>query len=399
MTPQEKESKARQELFQQASDLFTKSGRIFLNYGTGAGKSKIALDLIEDVINNSFKQNGEVTECWDIIVPTRLLVKNWQDEITKWGKEHLLPFLHIYCHKSLHKEELLRKRNIIIDEGQWLTETTLPVVNHILDNKKLIVLTATLSKRKRELYKVLGVTDKQTVTYKLDEAVNDNLVADYKIFVVEFPLDNVKKQIEAGRKGAKYFITEQASYNLKTKLMKMSFVKGFAKFGIMQRMQFVYNLPSKLEIAQWFEQNMPASMRTIFFCGSIKQADAVGSYRYHSKTSTKDFDAFCEGKINKLAAVKSIAAGQNIPGLDAAVIVQAEEEDLPTIQKIGRASRKDGRDDKVALIFILCATGTQDNKWVNGAISSFDHNKIHYISFNELRRRGLQNLIDMYVKP
>jgi DNA or RNA helicases of superfamily II len=325
-----------------------------------------------------------------------VLITNWEDEFIKWGKSHLFPFVNIYCYQSLHKQDRSKPRNIIIDEGQWLTEANLPKLQALLaPGSKLIVLTATMPKSKKHLYAKLGIDKKNTISYALDQGVVDNLVADYRIIIIEFPLDNTHKIIQAGRKGAYFFVTEQEGYNQKTKNMKRSFIQGNGKFGMLQRLHYIYNLPSKLKIAQWLQShlaNFYPDKKTLFFCASIQQANAVCKHRYHSKVSIDDYKDFCEDKIMQLSAVKSIAAGVNIPDLDCAVIVQCEEQDLSTIQKIGRAARKSSDPNKKATIFVLKATGTQDEKWVNGALASFDKSKIDYVSFNQLLNKGLVNI-------
>lgn len=336
-------------------------------------------------------------EPWIVMVPKIPLYQTWRDEIKKWyplDMSSVMRFEQILCYASAHKlTPTGTGHNLVLDEAHRITDRSWPYIKAMLGTTgKLICLSATVPYKKKDLLQHLGITKEQTVAYSLDSAVEDNLVSDYRIQVIQFPLDSSKKNIEAGKKGAKFFTTEQQGYayaDQKARQALYSNNENLKKFMMLNRMRFIYNLPTKLEIAQELLRQIPANKKVIVFCGSINHANAVCQYRYHSKTTDADYQAFCEGKINQLAVVQTVAEGVNIPNIDYAVLMQVQNEDLHTIQKVGRSLRKTDDPNKCSKVIILEATGTQDSKWVANAIQSFDPTKIDYVSQSQFNNKGL----------
>lgn len=377
----EKEEVARKELQEKTFKVFNKYNKILIKAGTGSGKTKLGIELA-----------WLSKDSWVILVPRIPLFKTWADELSKWGL-HLE--YNIFCYASAHKIPVYSgDRNVILDEAHRLTERSLPYVKALLGTTgKLICLSATIPNKKKELLIQLGITKDQIISYSLDTAVEDDLVADYRIQVIQFPLDNTKKQIQAGKKPNYFAVTEQEGYRFADQRVRQATYSSRPdsfKWASLSRMRFIYNLPSKLELASLLLKLIPADKKVIVFAGSILHANTVCKHRYHSKTDDKDYNDFCNGKINQLAVVQSVAEGVNIPNVDYAILMQVQKEDLHAIQKIGRILRKstDGLS-KIGRVIILEATGTQDTKWVESAISSFDKNKIDYLSGTQVINKGI----------
>lgn len=304
--------------------------------------------------------------------------------------------MHMYCYASAHKlkdNTGNEGSNVILDEAHRVTDRSWPFIKACLGTKgKLICLSATVPYKKKDLLQLLGIDKEHTVTYTLDSAVEDNLVSDYRIQILQFPLDNTKKQIEAGNKTNRFMVTEEQGYRYADQNARQALYSNneqLKKFRMLARMRFIYNLPSKLELAKEILKQIPADKKVIVFCGSIAHANAVCPYRFHSKTDDEDYIAFNEGKIHQLAVVQSVAEGVNIPNIDYAVLMQVQSEDLHTIQKIGRALRKTDDPNKCSKIIILEALGTQDSKWVAKATQSFDPTKIDFVSHSQFLNKGL----------
>ena len=66
--------------------------------------------------------------------------------------------------------------------------------------------------------------------------------------------------------------------------------------------------------------------------------------------------------------------GINIPELRQGIIMHAYGNEKKTAQRIGRLLRLN--PSETAVCHILCYKGTQDEKWVESALSSFDSSKI-----------------------
>lgn len=376
------EGKARQELYNEVEQAYLSNNyTVLVEAATGSGKSKIALDLVGDPLN----------EKWTILVPRLPLFKTWEEEMLKWKRVKLLENVEFLCYASTHKL-LPGNNNIILDEAHRLTDRSLPFIKAFKGNGKLIALSATVPFEKKLLLQDIGIHKSNTVKYTLDDAVANDLVTDYNIKVVQFPLDSVTKNIQAGKKGAYFFTTEYDGYRFKEqRVRQMTYTQkeDSIKWAVLDRMRFIYNLPTKLALTGLLLNLLPADKKVIIFCGSIAHANAVCKHKYHSKTDDKDYKDFCNGKITRLAVVQSVAEGVNIPELDYAILMQVQSGQLHAIQKIGRLLRKTSDPTKQGKVILLEALNTQDSKWVASAVSAFDRNKVDYVSYSQVLSKGI----------
>lgn len=377
-----KEETARQGLYEKVKEAYLKhEHKVLVQAATGSGKTKIAIELAM----------LDPLDIWHILVPRVPLVKTWEDEIKKWGYDKKLT-ITVSCYASSHKLDS-GNHNVILDEGHRTTERSLPFIKSFIGEQgKLIILSATVPAKKKVLIDELGITKHNTVKYSLDDAVDDDVVTDYVIKVVQFPLDTATKNIQAGRKGAYFQVTEYDAYKFKETRVRQAMYSGrpdTTKWAILDRMRFIYNLPTKLALTQLILSQLPVDKKVIIFCGSIAHANIVCKHRFHSKTTDKDYNAFCEGKINRLSVVQSVAEGVNIPELDYALIMQVQSEQLHAVQKIGRLLRKTSNVDKKGKVILLEAQNTQDSKWITSATSAFDAAKIDYVSSTQVLNKGL----------
>lgn len=344
---------------------------------TGAGKSKIAVNIVSDP-----KYSGK----WLLVVPTeKLRDTNWKEEFKKWKQLKDYNRLDRTCYASLKNINLLDYEGVVLDESHNVTSANTEVFMNLskeqLNNLKILCLTATPpndDEKKDILYNKLGC--KVILKISLDEGVKLGIVSPYRITVVEGYLDDTKKTIETGGGGKKWLSTEFAIYQYKSRnITKMRFSgKPVPKFMYLDRMRFIYNLPSKTENAKKILSKIDKNERTILFCGSIEQAEKLCENTWHSKSKIDTLSLFKKKKINQLATVKIINEGENIPDVDNILIVQLDSNALNLIQRIGRAVRL--REGHVANIFILTTMQTQDESWVEKALENFDRNNINYVS-------------------
>ena len=385
MIDQQVSGDPREKLLAQTKEVFDRETRVLLEAGTGVGKTKITLDILKDHI----QQTGEH---WDIVVPNIKLVSGWMDEIKKWRYDHLLKYIHIYCYQSLHKYK--RITNMVLDEAHKVTPAKSVYVRGKTGGKALIALSASVPLEKRILLRQFGIKKENTVKYSLDRAVINDLVTPYEINVIEHVMDNFKKIIPAGTQAKPFFVTEQKGYEFMTKQTKQKMAtknQKTIKFALIERMHYIYNLPSKLIVGKKILNLISEDKKTLIFCSSIKQANAMCQYRYHSGTDDTDFERFCRGEIKKLAVVNAISEGINIPELDVVLMMQVQSNQVHTIQKLGRLLRKTSNVNKVGKFYVLSTLMTQDSKWVKKALANFNTSKIKYHSFTNIEH---QNSLD-----
>lgn len=309
--------------------------------------------------------------------------KNWEEEFTKWRAKTLYKRLDRCCYVSANKIKNKKYDLVILDEAHNITENNaLFFENNEISNILALTATPPTDIDKQLILHSLGVTTTYTLT--LDQGIDLGVVSPYEIEIIEIPLDSKDKYIKSGSKKKRFYQTEFDKYQyLSERIRKLMFSndkKDTLKFMLFNRMRFIYNLKSKTDTARGVLDTIPESERTLIFCGSIKQAEELCKFSYHSKNEKlKNFDKFCNGEINRLASVQKLNEGVNIPNVDNVVIVQLNSRDLHLIQRIGRAVRF--RDNHTAKIYILSSIGTQDEKWVQRALESFDPSKIKYSSY------------------
>jgi superfamily II DNA or RNA helicase len=353
---------------------------------TGTGKSKVAINKIIDYHGD----NVDLRVL--IVVPTeKLRDQNWKDEFYKWGESFLWNNnVERSCYASISKMEGEAYDLVILDECHNIT----PNNSSFFKNNtvgSVIGLTATppTDRIKQEVLKQLNLHVIYQVT--LDQAVEWGLVSPYEITVIYTTLDTVRKNIPAGNKEKPFKQTEMDAYHYLTReINKISpsntNPKMLAKRQtfIMKRMRFIYNLLTKTEAAKFILSKLIGeNERTLIFAGNIAQAETLCTDFFHSETNDEKYNLFLQESINVLSSVRSLNEGQNIPNLDNALIVQLNSNELHTIQRIGRVVRY--RNGHIAKVFIICAKGTVDEKWLASAISDLDHSNITYQNFSQLK--------------
>lgn len=348
---------------------------------TGAGKSKIAVNIISDDMHK-----GK----WLLIVPTeKLRDENWKEEFSKWKKKTYYSKIDRACYASLSKVDLSKYDGVILDEAHNLTEANSQPFNELSSiffrRLKILALTATPPKEeeKLEILKNLGL--KIIKELKLDEGVKLGIVAPYQIIIVETHLDDIKKGSPGGSKKKPFMTTEFKNYQFKNRRIQQIRFSGkpVPKFLYLDRMRMLYDLQSKTDAAKAILKDIPKDKKTLIFAGSIKQAEELEKKTFHSKSDDKDLKRFQADKIKRLSCVQSLNEGHNIANLDIGLVVQLNSNPRNLIQRIGRLVRI--RDGHTAKIYILSCVNTQDEKWVEKAIEGLDRNNITYTSIKNYK--------------
>jgi superfamily II DNA or RNA helicase len=258
---------------------------------------------------------------------------------------------------------------VILDECHRVTEAN---YEFFTKNKvdKILALTATPPKDdiKRDiLHNLLKL--KISFNYPLDQGVKDGVVAPFKIKIVEVNLSD-KKDLVVKTKAKTYTTSEKARYDALTRVINQMMFSGkdVPVYMYLNRMRFLYDLPSKTKLAQKIiKDKFRDDERFLIFSGSIAQAETLCKHSHHSKKKNNDdLIALKAGRINRMSCVKSLNEGENIPNMDSALIVQVTSKDLDLIQRVGRVVRV--REGHEAVIWILSVVNTKDADWVAKAI-------------------------------
>ena len=392
------------EIQQQAHAAWLAAGRIgTIAAGTGFGKSRVAImeiaRVLEEEVSDSFNSILLVT-------PTeKLRDVNWPQEFDDWGYSNFACQVKCICFASLKKEIGNKYKLVIIDEIHHVTSLSAAAfletgVNPLTEfcaanlGSTVMGLTATVpdAKRDPEKAKIIAQIAPVVFTYSLDQGVEDGMIRDYEIRIIQSSLDNVHKCIDAGTKLKPFKTTEEAQYQyLEKNIRRFRALEasalpakkaGFAKlsmFATMSRNRFLYNLPSKTELARRCIKHIATGKRTLVFCGSIEQCNLLlGDNVYHSKSGSDAFRKFNAEEIDILGVVNAANEGLNFVNLDQGLVIQVDSNERSITQRIGRFLRL-GLDGP-AIIYILCIQNTADERWLDKSLKGFDQSKITYYS-------------------
>lgn len=279
-------------------------------------------------------------------------------------------------HLSLKKHRDKLYDLIVIDEIHLLSIAQMEECKYIFTiNEKVLGLTGTLSEyTKEDLYCELGLN--VISTYTIEEAIRENVIADYKINVIRIPLDDkILIEQKSGKK-----ITEKKKFDNCTYVInKLQKTGKDTMFLRLNRMRIIQNSLSKLNETKRI-LNKYKDDRILVFCGVTKTADALGIPSYHSKSTEKNiFQDFVDGKGKHLAVVKIGNTGVTYKPLNKIIINYFDSNAENLAQKINRCMAMEySNPDKKSHIYIISTNEPTEQNWLNKALEFFDDDKIHY---------------------
>nr|DAM02183.1 MAG TPA: Chromatin remodeling complex ATPase [Caudoviricetes sp.] len=388
---------------EQALQLSHQYKGLILNWATGVGKSRAALTIASE--HNPMRIL--------LVVAETAHKKNWHEEFLKWGKEKLWEITTVECYASLKNYRDTEWDIVILDEGHHAKSEMRIDILSTLKVKKIVVLSATLSKDDEELLSAaFGVTFyKFTVT--LQEAISEGMLPTPRIYLIPLTLNEVdesetiqeswgdsKKRVNVSIPFEKRFLylnkrlwpatnltikcTQAQKYNYltdKVNYFKNSFMRSrqeylknkWLQLGSMRKRLLAESktciLNSLLEMLE--------ERRYICFCGSIEQADLLGGDgAIHSRKAgaLKTIDEFNNRERDHLVAVNMLQEGQNLKDVEIGIIAQLDGQERAFVQKFGRTLRA---EDPIQII--LYFKGTRDEEYLNKAIEGIDPDYIYTI--------------------
>jgi len=396
----------RDEIQNRAVHLISLNDRLLLSWATGVGKTFAFIKIQESL-------NAE--ETW-IVVAEIAHIKNWEDEYKKHNKEHLLAKTKIFCYASL-KNNLNKQIDLLcLDEGHHAaSELRLDHLSSIKANK-IVTLTATLNVEKKLLIEGL-FGNFTTFHISLRQAIDWGIIPEPKVFIIPLELNKIDMNcvIEQSWGKAKERVTiecnfldrwtylkdkdtypnvkllmkctewqKNSHYNEQSNYWKQMYMRTRQEFqkvkwllsGV-ERKRFLGNIKSD-KVKPFI--NALSDKRFICFCASIEQCEYLGGDNaIHSKmtegTPAESIEAFNSYELDNLFVVGMLQEGQNLNGIEAGIIIQLDNEDLPFIQKSGRALRA-----KEPILFVFYYKGTRDEEYLAKIIKGINPEYIRIVS-------------------
>jgi len=344
--------------------------RVGLGLATGVGKTLVGLMYLEK----------HVTPLKNVLIvaPKTSIIAEWRSQAVKFNKEKVLENATFSTYLSLSKHDPREYDIVILDECHSLLFSH----REFLDNYtgRILGLSGTPPKHSSSEKGIMVDEFCPVVyTYLTDDAIDDNILNDYKIIVHELRLDNSKKSVKVDTKSGGFATTEQANYNYWCNRVEMAGGGKSAQIARVMRMKAMMGYPSKEMYTKLLSESIKS--KCLIFANTQDQADRLCKYSYHSNNpeSHDNLVAFKNGNITHLSCVLQLSEGVNIPNLKQGIIMHAYGNERKSAQRIGRLLRLN--PDETATIHILCYMNTMDEKWVKEALEGYDENKITWKNF------------------
>jgi superfamily II DNA or RNA helicase len=390
----------REEAATQAVRLAKLHNNLILQWATGLGKSKAAIDIIKDSKPKTI-----------LLVVAEVAHKdNWYEEFIKWNAEKYWLNVTIDCYASLKLHRDKKYDMLILDEGHHSDTEIRTDILSSMEVNKVLVLSATLGYDKINILEsIFGKFHKFSIS--LSYAIDNELLPTPKIYLIPLSLDIKRRDLEIVFKRGKEknyvykaclfndrwkYISKKKEYpNLHLTIMctqrekyqylsdQFEYYKGlylrsrqeFQKVKWLQtgseRKRFLGNI--KTAAVEYFLENL-SDKRYICFCASIEQAEKLGKeYCIHSerKDSQEVIDKFNKKEIDHLYAVNMLQEGQNLKDIEAGIIVQLDGAERAFIQKFGRTLRADSPEQ-----YIFYYKNTRDEEYLEKALQDINANYI-----------------------
>lgn len=407
------QNKQRDVIQKNALKLSRKHRFLCLEWSTGAGKTKAALDIAQDLLKSNPNAVGY------LVCKESTHKKNWVSDMKKHNKKSVDKNIKTILYASL-KSQNKPADFIILDECHALTPKRITHLRQILQKgTRLIFLSATIPVEKKELMNNLCKKIHYDVL-SLNKAFEIGLLPRPNLVVHPIYLQNEISDKEwefiakkaKGKEGKYIKCTHDEMYdNLKTLpkgyglictgsesehysalTKQMAYYEELSQkqgvpYEVRQGCRFKYlNIASNrkkfiaevktLTVKRLVESFRSDKNRFICFTGSIKQVEELGADNAIHSKNTNDYnqnliDCFNSSECDELFAVKMLREGVNLTNIEKGIITQLDSGIGSFYQMLGRCLRHEFPE-----MHLIVLQGTQDVKYFERSMKGFNEDYI-----------------------
>lgn len=341
--------------------------RVGLVIGTGVGKTKMALDILDVLIQRDPPLGLPILIA---VSATDLRDSTWHAEMQKFNKR--FPNVILECYQTLYKWKDQKFYAVIADEGDFaLTEE----YSKFFFNNSLgymLFMTAFVTDAKKEL--LSQVVDKVVFEYTTQQAQKDGILNPTKFYEIRFPVGHTAtRRVEYKKGGTKqsFMQSENAAYDFLekkynsalfayravqakitsqallgediTELQRQSDVH-FAKMKIYagKRKTLLHTLESSRKVAKELIKCIHAHTgnKVLVFSMLTDQLDAICEHSYHGGNVKDDnLEKLNAGDIKTLGVAKKVNRGVNLTEVNVLIKESYVGSDTDFQQQHGRGVR------------------------------------------------------------
>jgi superfamily II DNA or RNA helicase len=401
----------REQIYAACVEQIAKTNCLLLESATGTGKTKISIDLVNDLLqdrlNMPWQSEKDIINVL-ILVAKRVHKQTWQDEINKWGGiNHPTAKINLCmeCYESLKNHCNEHWDIILADEVHHIGSEIRLQFLKTMSFEYFLGLSATIPRKLKQFFKYRYHSE--VVSCDIIEAIEDDVLPEPEILLFPLMVDNRAitetweffpkapgPVIHAEYKDIKKYkfnknIHSIISMTQKQKLIEYNSLIEYFKKQTMQshnpaverswlfqagkRLEFLAEI--KLPIIHDILQKLDKS-RTITFCKTIQQAELAGRWCIHSKNSDADkyYQDFNAKKINHITAVNILNENANLVDCKYAIFCNLSSSDIVIPQRLGRAMRH-----KHPVIIVPYYQDTREQEIVEKMFSEYNRDYIRVI--------------------
>lgn len=365
-----KQKNTRDSIQADALQVALKYKRTGLAVSMGVGKTLIGLRYLSHLQDlNMHKLNVLV------VAPKLSIFDTWKDDAIKFGiDQKVMDQITYTTYLSLNKFNPHNYDVVVLDECHSLLYSHHTFLASYAG--RILGLTGTPPRyHKSEKGEMVHQYCPILYKYITDDAVDDNILNDYRIVVHKMPL-NTENALPVVMKDKTFYTSERKSYDYWSKRILESSTKKQEQIASVMRMRVMMDFKTKETYTKYLLNEIED--KCIVFCNTQAQADRVCEYSVHSENpdAEANLEMFKKDEISKLSCVLQLNEGVNIPNLRAGIIMHSYGNERKSSQRIGRLLRLN--PDDTAVIHVLCYSGTVDERWVAEALRDLDQTKIKY---------------------
>ena len=395
----------RNEIYEQCVQKIAKTNCLLMELATGFGKTSISLQLTNYLLNSQwYKDRKEVNIL--ILVAKRVHKQTWKDEIAKWGGiNHPTAKINIRmeCYESLHKCCDDRWDIVLGDEVHHLSEARQKTLK-AMHFGYFIGLSATIPQKLKMWFKYNYHSE--VVSCDIIESIDSEVLPEPTILLLPLQVENtrmsetielnpkVKGPVVHGEYKDYWKLKRQKVHAIlkctqRQKLMDLDktidWYKNKAMSSPAMKQSWLYLCGRRLEYLAncklpWVKMILKHldKERTITFCKTIYQTEALGKNCIHSqnKLATKVYEDFNAKKIDHITAVNILNENANLVDCRYGIFCNIASSEIITSQRQGRLLRH-----KDPIMVIPYYIGTREEELVKKSIEGFKSVRtIHSIS-------------------
>ena len=357
----------RDQVQKDALDIALKHKRCGLAISMGVGKTLIGLRYVDYLQG---KNMGKLRVL--VVAPKLSIFDSWRSDAQRFNID--ISNIEFTTYLSLYKHDCQKYDIVVLDECHSLLDSHLNFLGCYTG--RILGLTGTPPRHANsEKGRMVSTFCPVMFKYITDDAVEHNILNDYRIIVHKMPLSK-ENTIRVKLKDKEFFTSEFKNYNYWTQRIMDANTKKQEQIASIMRMKALMDFKTK----EHYTKSLMGDIedKCIVFCNTQDQADRICRHSYHSKNteSEENLDMFKNDKIDKLSCVLQLNEGINIPNLRAGIIMHSYGNERKASQRIGRLLRLNPTE--TAIVHILCYKDSVDERWVAEALRDLDQTKIKY---------------------